>query len=89
MTLRCRKGDMAMIVVGHRSGSVVDVLDFCGTRDTCDGVFPDLWYIADRGQETNPENGNHWVCPDSYLIPIRPGDLKETDETEKTLEFTE
>jgi hypothetical protein len=53
--MRCRKGDMAMIIkspTGASIGKMVEVV----------------------------------VQPDAWMMPIRPGDLDETQETEKELE---
>jgi hypothetical protein len=85
MTLRCRKGDMAIMVVGPHSGYIVDVLEYIGNGSCDKGSFNDLWYVAHGKEERNPLTGKRWVARDSSMLPIHPGDLHETEETEKEL----
>lgn len=83
MTLRCRKGDMAMLTKTAQYycvGAIVNVLEFYGDYfDDWDGDHPNCWRIEYRSQT--------YIQPDDWMIPIRPGDLDETEETEKKLEF--
>ena len=60
----------------------VEVLEFAGPMHGC----IDCWYISHHGQERDPGSGFRWFVPDAEMLPIRPGDLKEVDETEKEVE---
>lgn len=80
--LRCKKGDLAIVLTGDNAGRIVEVLDYVGLGSTDKGVFRDLWLISWNGQLHNPITGGRWLCQDWRLLPIRPGDLKETDEKE-------
>lgn len=83
MTLRCKPGDLAIVVGGSANqGCVVEVLEFAGPMHGC----IDCWYISHHGQERDPGSGFRWFVPDAEMLPIRPGDLKEVDETEKEVE---
>ena len=86
MTLRCRKGDMAFVVKSFsgREGWMVDVVEYVGTGMTSEGIFPNLWRTSHKN-----DGLTSYFSDDSHLLPIRPGDLDESEETEKTLEFTE
>jgi hypothetical protein len=90
MTLRCKKGDMAIVLYSIRGneGKIVDVVRFVGEpnwpSDELDGM--DYWAISHRGETHNPD-GEQWIARDCDLMPIRPGDLQETEETEKDLEM--
>lgn len=85
MTLRCRKGDLAMVIksdAGRAVGKFVDVLEFYGEahgKDNC-------WFVRYEGSTTDMF-GTPYVQPDAWLLPIRPGDLDETEEAEKELEM--
>jgi hypothetical protein len=93
MALRCRKGDMAIIIKGAYSGYVVDVLQFIGciSATNSEGVLSavdDAWLIS----VNSPLKGVHAlrrvtnkVACDKYLLPIRPGGLRETEESEREL----
>jgi hypothetical protein len=77
MSLRCRKGDLAIIVRGRRVGHVVTVTDY-------------YRFTPEYGHEWKIETSfplpllcDFWFCPDSWLLPIRPSDLQETNETER------
>jgi hypothetical protein len=85
-----------MILSGVYVGQFVDVLEFIGTAIgashtglVCTTV--DAWEVsAPRNQKPHPgANLDSFIAQDHMLLPIRPGDLDESEETEKTLEFTE
>lgn len=89
--LRCKKGDLAIVLKGSYSGHFVTVKEFIGT-DTAYRIttgayemFNNLWVIE---APTIPliSGMRRIVLSDEYLLPIRPGDLKETEETEKEVE---
>jgi hypothetical protein len=87
MTLRCRKGDMAYDL-GYdpeNYGRICTVGEFLGTRRCVDGIFHDMWEISYGDERINPKTGEKWMESDSALLPIRPGDLGETEETEREL----
>jgi len=97
MSLRCKKGDMAIIVKGVYAGHFVTVLEFVGNsmgiRPNGDFVeYRDLWLAQSDTIEhpfayLNPCMGKGQIhAPDHHLLPIRPGDLQESDETEKEIE---
>jgi hypothetical protein len=91
MALRCRKGDMAIIIKGAYSGYIVDVLQFIGVSlgNNSKGVLctlDDAWLIG----VNSPLKGAHRegiknIAADKNLLPIRPRDLHETEESEKEL----
>jgi hypothetical protein len=84
-----------MVIKGQFSGSFVDVLDFCGDTDAIgpNGAMEhakDAWYITrPKGDARYPGRKCECVSPDSWLLPIRPGELDDTEEGRKVLEFTE
>lgn len=93
--LRCRKGDMAMILRGPYVGQFVDVLEFVGTSLGAGpvgfiGEVDDVWEIsAPRNSKPHPgATTDKFIARDSSLLPIRPGDLDEAKETSKVLEMT-
>lgn len=66
-------------------GRICTIGEFLGTLSCAGGVFHDMWEISYGDDRTNPETGKNWMESDSCLLPIRPGDLQETDETEREL----
>lgn len=91
MTLRCRKGDIAIVLRSHtgHEGKIVEVKEFIGYAETRDGtVFNDLWAISIGGVSHAPD-GIPYGNSDRNLLPIRPGDLDETQEIEKELELAQ
>lgn len=93
MTLRCRKGDMAIVTHGSKAGRIAGVGEFVGkTRlfiGNSEQIFNDVWCVSYHGQKHDPLDGAEWGCRDLWMTPIRPGDLDENEETESVLEFTE
>ncbi|ODT75469.1 MAG: hypothetical protein ABS69_10665 [Nitrosomonadales bacterium SCN 54-20] len=85
--LRCKKGDLAMVLRGLTAGSMVEILEFRGkaTSFRTKVVHDNVWLVSCRG-ETRGADGRRLGKPDEWLPPIRPGDLKETDETEREVE---
>ena len=82
--LRCRKGDLAIRLDNEYSGQIVEVGEYHGTVD-----FPkfggkeifDAWKVLRPSYEA----GFSYYCEDKYLVPIRPGDLDETEIDELSL----
>jgi len=72
--MRCRKGDMAIIIKGAYSGYVVDALKFIGV--SLGANFP---------LEGAHREGIKNIAADKNLLPIRPVDLHETEESEREL----
>ena len=84
--LRCKKGDLAILLRSDlgNEGKIVDVLEFSGRTFFIDGsVSENCWDVSLSGSETDSLTGLKWSCPDHWLFPIRPGDLKETEEAER------
>ncbi|SHL42027.1 hypothetical protein SAMN05216428_102348 [Nitrosospira sp. Nsp11] len=88
--LGCKPNDLAMVLRGPYSGHFVTVKEFIGTSllwrpvNTAYELWDRLWKVD---APTIPLNGFRVNCiPDEYLFPIRPGDLKEVEETEKEIE---
>lgn len=82
MTLRCRKGDMAICIKTYHAnhvGAIVEIGEFVGAYWQDGKIYDNCWMISYRGIE------NIALMPDAWLLPIRPGDLKETDEMEREL----
>lgn len=86
--MRCKKGDLAIVLRGGFAGYIVDVLDFVGkSHDFKSGeARNNAWAIRVRGETHSPVYGKRFGATDEDLLPIRPGDLKET-ETEKEKEI--
>ena len=80
MSLRCRVGDLAIIVksgIPENLGLIVDVVKYLGTIDTGVVTFHDLWIVRPRGMARNVrgewrEPGSVGVAEDRSLKPIRP-----------------
>jgi hypothetical protein len=67
-------------------GKLCDVDEFIGAAENERGqISLNVWNISFNGQTHDPVSGDKWGCPDRFLLPIRPGDLQETDETEREL----
>lgn len=86
MILRCREGDMAIVLdpLHQAYGCLVDVKEFLGNitphcvKTGKDRRLINAWHID---HERLPIT-SIWVCQDRHLLPIRPGDLDEIEETE-------
>lgn len=81
--MRCRKGDMAIMVVGESIGKMVEVGNFLGiANNPIEHPGDDYWAVEYRGIPWNKKL--QWlIARDSHMIPIRPGDLQETEEKER------
>lgn len=77
MTLRCRPGDMAIVIRSDSGfeGYMVDVNDL---------LKDDIWSVSMKCGYV-PGIGRLTATCDAYLLPIRPGDLDEKEETEREL----
>ena len=91
--LRCKKGDLAIVIKGVYSGSIVDVLEYVGTKTgiTHDGkieVAQNCWRVSSPREQIGFHDVllGEFFAEDHHLLPIRPGDLKETDVAEKEVE---
>ena len=74
--LRCKKGDLAMYITGRYVGKIVDVVEYYGTVAMDDGeVLINAWHV----RHPNHEPGITFFREDKAMLPIRPGDLDETD----------
>lgn len=86
--LRCREGDLAVVLAGMYTGYFVTVGKFLGEVHGVDpngfpGTMPDCWEVEGagitiRGTQTH-------ACADQRLQPIRPGRTPVTTETEKEI----
>jgi hypothetical protein len=84
---RCRQGDLALVLISKRGneGRFVTVGEFWGNA-LCDGLEAEnVWAVSVSGQTHNPETGKPWITPDHCLLPIRPGDLDESETDERSL----
>jgi hypothetical protein len=81
---------MAIVTKSYtgKDGAMVDVLYFLGKPNDTGLEGDDYWAIAHRGELCNAK-GEYWMCRDIYMIPIRPGELDDSQEGRKVLEFTE
>lgn len=80
--LRCRKGDMAIVLRNTKGieGCLVDVKEYIGVHLSFITRTPiEAWRVEHRGDT--------YYVGDRFLLPIRPGDLDETEETSKELEM--
>lgn len=90
MSLRCKKDDMAMILKGPYSGHFVTVKEFMGRTlvwrlsTQMYEMHDNLWDIEAPSIPLDPGMRTHCM-PDAWLLPIRPGDLQETEEKEKEI----
>lgn len=78
MGLRCRAGDLAIMVAGAHVGRMVTVVRFNG--DVLG--FVDTWVI--EANVRLPVGSVEWIAQDSWMLPIRPDELKEETEKEVT-----
>lgn len=92
MSLRCKKGDLAMVLFPPYEGCFVTCMEFLGRvhvigTDGHGGWVDNCWETTFPG-DMKAARGTNGKCaiPDEQLLPIRPGDLKETEETEKEVE---
>ena len=83
--LRCKTGDLAIVLKSGkgREGFIVTVGRFIGDRA---GLF-NLWAVDARIPP--PPSYGEWCAQDKDLLPIRPDELNETEETEKEIVTTE
>lgn len=80
--LRCREGDLAVLLAGSDVGKFVNVLEFQPFVGTVShGYKYNVWHI--HHPDFDP-NFRHCI-EDKYLLPIRPGDLDETETDELSL----
>ena len=74
--LKCRKGDLAIVLVGPRAGYIVDVLEYHPRVVLGNGkVMVDAWHTRHPSDEPDIDYFNR----DKNLLPIRPGDLEESE----------
>lgn len=77
--LRCRKGDLAILLEGRFTGYIVDVVEYYPTVELSDGeVLVNAWHI----RHPSDEPGVQYFKLDKYLLPIRPGELAESETEE-------
>jgi hypothetical protein len=79
--VKCRAGDLAMYISGCRVGRIVEVIKYYGVVETRDGVLTNAWEV--RHSDHDPSS--FYFQEDAAMMPIRPGDLKETEETDEIL----
>jgi len=90
--LRCKKGDLAIVLKGEYIGHYVTVIKFIGLAYG-KGMDGSRWHKDNFWETTFPRgakaiegtNGRGGYADDE-LLPIRPGDLKETEDAEKEVE---
>lgn len=77
--MNCKPGDLAIAIKTARGMNVGKIV----TVVRADTVFydPGIWMIECPGV-CGPFDGL-WRCDDSWLMPIRPGDLHETEDERK------
>ena len=74
--LKCRKGDLAIVLIGPNAGLLVDVAKYCGTIEMSDGqVLINAWQVKHPSDDPDID----YFREDKYLLPIRPGDLEESE----------
>ena len=82
--LKCRKDDLAIVLYSKhdREGALVNVVEFIGafTSPIHGYVGEDVWKVEHKG--------DYHFGRDAWLLPIRPDELKETEETEKEIVTT-
>ena len=80
--LRCKKGDLAMYLTGWNVGKIVEVVKYYSVVEMDDGeVLIDAWCV----RHPNHELDTTFFREDKTMLPIRPGDLDETETDERFL----
>jgi hypothetical protein len=78
-SLKCKPGDLALYISGCRAGRIVEVIKYRGTVETSDGyVLIDAWQV----QHPDHEPDCAYFQEDRLMMPIRPGDLDESETDE-------
>ncbi|SCX76933.1 hypothetical protein [Nitrosospira sp. Nsp13] len=81
--LKCRKGDLAIRLDENFEGQIVEIVEYIGRVDVeTRAVLANAWQILHPTYDPD----YHYFCEDKYLLPIRPGDLEETESDELSLE---
>ena len=81
MTLRCKPGDMALIIRSScgNEGKIVTCLEFIGKENDNWHANGDRWRIDRKIPWTDKSGrirGEHDTISDRYLMPIRPDEIK-------------
>ena len=77
--LKCRKGDLALYIAGKRVGRIVEVVKFYPIVEMSNGeVMVDAWMVRHPDHAPDTE----YFQRDKYMMPIRPGDLEDTEDDE-------
>ena len=79
--MRCKQGDMAydLGLNPRHFGRTCTVGEYRGPCRVIDGrELPNAWQIT----FSDDKPGEEWVEDDSRLLPIRPGELEETENKE-------
>lgn len=97
--MNCKPGDMAVIIASGHSGKMVTCVRLLTAGDafpTADGpavgkiVGPEPIWLIDRWLEWWNADQNHAfeapICPDSILMPIRPGAADQPIEADLPVE---
>jgi hypothetical protein len=74
---------MAIVIASPNEstlGWIVKIKEYLG--DSYAG-YRNVWWVE---AENNIPPLGRWIGSDSWLLPIRPGDLQETDEAEREIE---
>lgn len=80
--LKCKTGDLAILLKGNHVGYIVEVLEFQPFVETVrHGYKHNVWHIHHPDFDPNFRH----CMEDEYLLPIRPGDLDETECDELSL----
>lgn len=80
--LRCRKGDLAILLTGSYAGIIVDVLEYHSSVTVSNAPpMVDAWHIRHPSDEPRTK----YYFEDRYMLPIRPGDLDQTETDELSL----
>lgn len=89
MALRCREGDLAIVLAGEYTGYVVSVVKFVGdtVSQSIHGApshSTAAWHVECK--VINLFYTNRLICPDKYLQPIRPPKVAKHTETKQEIE---
>lgn len=83
--LRCKKGDLAIVLKSAtgKEGMIVEVGRYFGRVevDNFAGSMEQAWQVIHSSHSPRFE----YFSEDKDLLPIRPDELNETEETEKEL----
>ena len=89
MVLRCKEGDLAIVLKGRHKGYIVHAVKYVGDTVSqsihgAQSYSTAAWHVECKA--LNPLYTERLICPDKYLQPIRPPKVAKTTETKQEIE---